>query len=86
MKITPLLIAAGLAVAAAGCDQSTPSATEANQPAESPPGRAETRNVQAASLIGHDGKQIQQRLDRVLDQNAQRNERLQTELQKDDER
>lgn len=48
-------------------------------------GRSETKTLQAAGLVGYDGKQLQKSVDKVLDAADQRNKQLEDGLNKADD-
>jgi predicted small lipoprotein YifL len=65
-----------LAFPLTGCDQKPPAA------ATPPPdeGRANTKVLEAAGLVGYDGKKLRQSTDRVLDVNDRRNQEIERTL------
>ena len=44
---------------------------------ESPQGRAETKSVEGATAAGYNGSQMRKKIDKVLDQNEERNKEIQ---------
>jgi hypothetical protein len=53
---------------------------------QSPAGRIETKPVQAADLVGYDGKQLRKNVDKVRDAADQRNKELEDKLHEADDR
>ncbi len=87
MKMNEIVIsiAALFVLAITGCGQRQSKASEQTQAAESPRGRSETKNLQAAGLVGYDGKQLRKSVDKVLDANDQRNKKLEDDIHKSDD-
>lgn len=66
----------------AACDVSPPPAPP--QPAaaveEATPERAETKGLEAASLVGYDGKRVRKGVDKTLNNNDEHNQQLEQTL------
>ena len=76
MKLRHLSLAAAFMLAAvAGCSKPQPP-PDAPAPPPKPP-RAETKDITAASAVGYNGDKIRGKVDGVLDQNDERNKKLQ---------
>ena len=77
MKLRPLSFAAVVVlVFMAGCKPQIPPELPTPPTLPPRPPRAETNGVQAASLVGYDGDKIRGRVDGILDQNDERNKKL----------
>jgi uncharacterized protein YpiB (UPF0302 family) len=68
-------VAIFVSLALAGCDRNQQSTTN-----KSPDGRSQTKALQAASVVGYDGKQLQRQVDKILEQKEKRNKDLEKEL------
>ena len=68
-------VAIFVSLALAGCDRNQPSTIN-----QSPDGRSQTKALQAASVVGYDGKQLQKQVDKILEQKEKRNRDLEKEL------
>lgn len=89
MKITKLIaqsvLTVGLMTAITGCGRSNqtnpPNPSTTNPPAQQgvskvPEGRPETRSLNAASLVGHDGAALRKMVDGVMDKNDKHQKEL----------
>ncbi len=86
MNKTIIFLTVSLVLALTGCDRrSSNAASEQTRPDQSPSGRSETKTLQAAGLVGYDGKQLQKSVDKILDAKDQRNKQLEDELHKTDD-
>jgi hypothetical protein len=75
-----ITVAIFVLLALAGCDRhqsQTPQQSTINQ---TPDGRSQTKVLRAASAVGYDGKQLQKRVDNVLEQKEKRERDLEKEL------
>jgi Holliday junction resolvasome RuvABC DNA-binding subunit len=75
-----IAVAIFVSLALAGCDRhqsKTPQQSTVNQ---TPDGRSQTKALRAASAVGYDGKQLQKRVDNVLEQKEKRERDLEKEL------
>jgi len=92
MKRTKLIasgvLTAGLMAALTGCGGSNqtnpPDQSTTNPPAQQvvskvPENRPETRSLDAASLVGHDGQALRKMVDGVLDKNDKHQKELEEE-------
>ena len=68
-------VATFVSLALAGCDRNVQSTTS-----QSSEGRSQTKALQAASVVGYDGKQLQKQVDKILEQKEKRNRDLEKEL------
>jgi hypothetical protein len=68
-------VAIFVSLALAGCDRNQQSSIN-----QSPNGRSQTKALQAASVVGYDGKQLQKQVDKILEQKEKRNRDLEKEL------
>ena len=83
MKLRPLSFAAVVVlVFMAGCNPQIPPELPTPPTLPPRPPRAETNGIQAASLVGYDGDKIRSKVDGILDQNDERNKKLE-EMTKD---
>ncbi len=70
----------------ASCGKRASQATDGQIQADGPPGgRPETKTLQAAGLVGYDGKRLQKSVDKILDAQDQRNKKLEDDLRKADD-
>ncbi len=79
-KYRSTTVAIFVSLALAGCDRNqsqTPQQSTINQ---TPDGRSQTKALRAASAVGYDGKQLQKRVDNVLEQKEKRERDLEKEL------
>ena len=84
-KITFLIVAL-FVFAMTACDQGQSQARDDQSPPDSPAsGRSDTKTLQAADLVGYNGKQLRKSVEKVLDANDQRNKQLQEDIQKTDD-
>ena len=75
-----ITVAIFVSLALAGCDRNqskTPQQSTINQ---TPDGRSQTKVLRAASAVGYDGKQLQKRVDKVLDAKEKRERDLEKAL------
>jgi Holliday junction resolvasome RuvABC DNA-binding subunit len=68
-------VATFVSLALAGCDRNVQSTTS-----RSSEDRSQTKALQAASVVGYDGKQLQKQVDKILEQKEKRNRDLEKEL------
>ncbi len=86
MNKTIVFLAALFVLALTGCGQRPSKAgSDETRADQSPGGRPETKTLQAAGLVGYDGKQIQRSVDKILDAKDQRNKELEDALHKTDD-
>jgi Holliday junction resolvasome RuvABC DNA-binding subunit len=72
-------VAIFISLALAGCDRNQPSTIN-----QSPDGRSQTKALQAASVVGYDGKQLQKQVDKILEQKEKRERDLEKALNDSD--
>ena len=81
-----VFFAALFVMAITGCGQSHSHAKDEQKQAEQTSGgRSETETLQAAGLVGYDGKQLRKNVDKVLDAKDQRNKELEDRLHETDD-
>ncbi len=72
-------------LAVTACDQGQSQARDdQTQPEQPSGGRSETKPLQAAGLVGYNGKGLRKSVDKVLDAKDQRNKELEDDLHKTD--
>lgn len=79
MKLSPLLLAFSLGLAACGAPEEPPA--EKKQPQ----GRAETRSIRNTDAVGYSGSEIADKVDGALNANDERNKQLEKEAVTDPE-
>ena len=81
-----LIVIAAFLIAMTSCDQDqSQTGNNEDQPRQPADGRSETKTLQAADLVGYDGKKLRKSVDKVLDANDQRNKELADDLEKADD-
>ena len=78
----PLLIVLCLVLAGCGSDNKPrPPASATNAPqAVARPGRPDTKAIEAAGMVGYDGKQMRKAVDKALDKTEERNKELENAM------
>lgn len=78
----PLLIILCLVLAGCGSDNKPqPPANATNSPqAEAKPGRPDTKAIEAAGMVGYNGKQMRRAVDKALDKTEERNKELENAM------
>ncbi len=73
-------------LAVSGCDQRQSQATKDQEQAHRLAGsRPETKTLEAAGLVGYDGKQLRKSVDKVLDARDQKNKEVEDAIQESDD-
>src|SRR5437868_1772455 len=73
-------IAGFVLLALAGCDRKQSQTPQQSTVKQTPGSHSQTKALRAASVVGYDGKQLQNQVDKILEQKERRDRALENEL------